>query len=296
MRADLIPLLSNVVSNLSLLRPRGVHVLSSQSESIAALTSAAFAITSLPPSSSIVIMTGFPCLTTSPPTETDGPNGAFALVRCLNKLGHKTLILTNECDYDVMNCVGMTEIEKFPPTSSWTTRDDARLQQIADTKCDHIISIERPGLAADNNYYTMSGRSMNSDVAPLEKLLTIRKPGVSCTAIGDGGIELGMGKVYDRILTSEIPNKKLIGSTISCDNLILCAVSNWGGYALAGAVANSVDCLPSKEEETEILRKVVAAGARDGILRVQGGMTVDGLSLEENLDVLGKIQDLVKNR
>jgi len=54
--------------------------------------------------------------------------------------------------------------------------------------------------------------------------------------------------------------------------------------------------LPSKEEETEILRKVVAAGARDGILRVQGGMTVDGLSLEENLDVLGKIQDLVKNR
>jgi len=76
----------------------------------------------------------------------------------------------------------------------------------------------------------------------------------------------------------------------------VCAVSNWGGYALAGAVANSVDCLPSKEEETEILRKVVAAGARDGILRVQGGMTVDGLSLEENLDVLGKIQDLVKNR
>ena len=49
---------------------------------------------------------------------------------------------------------------------------------------------------------------MNSDVAPLEKLLTIRKPGVSCTAIGDGGTELGMGKV------SELSERALMKTSI----------------------------------------------------------------------------------
>ena len=292
-------------------------------ESAATLFAAAFHIANLPPSSHISILTGFPCLTTVPPTETDGLNGALALARSLIHLGFNVTILTDECNEDVMfaGVAGIGEwsgggrltLESFPPEHKWGDDEATRLIEIATSCCDHVIAIERPSPASDGNCYTMKGRVMNEDVAPLHQLIALaseHNPEVKVTAIGDGGNELGMGKVYDKIIASEIPDAKKIAATVGCDWLIVAAVSNWGGYALGaaaavcrfantkkeerGATSEEVvrTCLPSGEEETAILERVVAAGARDGILKVEGGVTVDGLSLEDNLKVLKEITGL----
>lgn len=45
----------------------------------------------------MAIITGFPCLLKhDPPTETDGPPGAYALARACIALGHKVYLLTDE--------------------------------------------------------------------------------------------------------------------------------------------------------------------------------------------------------
>lgn len=57
--------------------------------------------------------------------------------------------------------------------------------------------------------------------------------------VGDGGNEVGMGKVYDLLTSSEccIKNATDIACVVPTDHLLVCSVSNWGGYALAAACA-----------------------------------------------------------
>jgi hypothetical protein len=46
-----------------------------------------------------------------------------------------------------------------------------------------------------------------------------------------------MGKVYHKILASSIANKEQIACIVPTEHLLVCSVSNWGGYALAAALA-----------------------------------------------------------
>ena len=60
-------------------------------------------------------------------------------------------------------------------------------------------------------------------------------PDITTIGIGDGGNELGMGKVFDKVV-SHVPYGKDIASSVSCDYLITCGVSNWGGFGLAAGI------------------------------------------------------------
>lgn len=137
-----------------------------------------------------------------------------------------------------------------------------------------------------------------------------------------------MGKVYSRLMTSEIKNITNIACVVAADHLIVSSVSNWGGYALAGAVAvlaevkssnpeqyqhlteghperdyAALTCdvpltnfelalqkgMPSAEDEQAICKRMVDAGARDGISG-QRALAVDGMPLEKSIEVLEKIK------
>jgi len=156
-------------------------------------------------------------------------------------------------------------------------------------------------------------------VAPLHKLVGMTRAGkVPFVAIGDGGNELGMGKVLDRIIDNpKISDGDRIGCVVAADHLVAASVSNWGGYALAAGAAvvrahreefggdggdiggelpakrrigEWIDrCLPSERDEVELLDRCVKAGCRDG---VSGKMeaTVDGMPLETSLKCLRDIR------
>ncbi|GMH98860.1 hypothetical protein TrLO_g14200 [Triparma laevis f. longispina] len=275
----------------------------------------------LPQNSTVVILSGFPCcIDRSPPSETDGPPGAFSIARSAVALGLNALILTDECNEDVFISGaaavgdwaggGRLTLESFPPENEWGEDEAKRLIEIVEERCDHVVAIERPGRAKDGSCYTMRGISMDHLLAPLDKVIDLAKQkdaGIVVTAIGDGGNELGMGKVYGQVLSSKkilMPEKCV--SVIGCDNLIVSSVSNWGGFALAagagvvrwqdtkeeGSCAGMVQkCLQSLEEETKILDFCVKAGCRDG---VSGEMesTVDGMSLKISLDCLEEIHEI----
>lgn len=193
----------------------------------------------------VAILTGFPCLLDySPPTETDGPLGAFAIARALIRLGKRAIIITDECNAEcILACAANAgldgthlQLESFPPGEEWTGREDTRLLELAE-EVDMVVAIERTGPAHDGTYRTMRAFDMTKIVAPLERILTAGSKPMRSIGIGDGGNELGMGKVLDKILQSNIPNAHAIACVEATSHLIVSSVSNWGGYALAAAVA-----------------------------------------------------------
>ena len=104
--------------------------------------------------------------------------------------------------------------------------------------------------------------------------------------IGDGGNEIGMGKIPHDTIVRNIPNGDLIHCRVATDHLIVAGVSNWGAYALAAGVAllREVE-LPAElfdpERERAILQTMVDAGPLvDGVTNRQTA-TVDGLSWDE---------------
>ena len=63
-----------------------------------------------------------------------------------------------------------------------------------------VISIERPGMAADGRYYNMSGEDITSHCGIAEPYLVFAP--CPTIAIGDGGNEIGMGNVLSSLSNS----------------------------------------------------------------------------------------------
>jgi len=293
------------------------------------------------PTPVVVILSGFPCCVThDPPTETDGPPGAIAIAKCALGMGYQVILVTDECNqavfqaacdtYNAQHAPSSTssssfQLKVFPSSTKITTQEKEQMKQLAETNCDLIIACERAGPAADGNCYTMRGIDMTSKglIAPLHLIVDMARKRhgdkVPFIAIGDGGNEMGMGKVIDVIRTNpKIQNGSLIGAVTEADYLIAASVSNWGGYALAAAAAvvrqndvngtraNSINttdggdgddwvqkCVPTEDEEVRLLKSIVSKGCRDG---VSGKMeaTVDGMPLETSLSCLRSIRAAAK--
>ncbi|TKC51339.1 hypothetical protein EI555_020775, partial [Monodon monoceros] len=79
---------------------------------------------------------------------------------------------------------------------------------------DHLVAIERTGGAAEGNYYNARKRNAKHLVDAINGLFpAVQKiPGISSAGVGDGGNELGMGKVKEAV-KRHIRN----GDVIACD-------------------------------------------------------------------------------
>lgn len=268
----------------------------------------------LKPPSHVLVLSGFPCCVTQvPPTETDGPPGAIALARAAFHLGHDVTVVTDECNRDVF-AAAMKDLEWateklslacFP--SKLTSNDEERLEELAKS-CGLILACERAGPAGDGNCYTMRGIDMTGLglIAPIHTLME-KAPSVPFLAIGDGGNELGMGKVLAQV-EAHIPKGEKIGCAVAADHLVAASVSNWGGYALAAGAAVMraaqecrsegefatkrsewiTACLPTEADEVALLNRCVDVGCRDGVSG-QVEATVDGMPLETSMEALRSI-------
>jgi D-glutamate cyclase len=278
----------------------------------------------------VVIITGFPCLLDYDiPTETDGPLGALAIAKSCLALGKRVAILTDDCNQQVVtaaieahnahmaqakeymdtdepiNADSRIEFRSFPPGPSFTDSHRHSLEEFM-MNYDTVIAIERPGPSRSGQYFTMRKRDMTGIVSPLDQIITFDKVSIG---IGDGGNEVGIGKVYDKMITSSIPYAPDIACVTATDYLIVASVSNWGGYALSAAVAaliisnqtarsefnnrEIVDLIVSSiDEQIAICQSMVDAGARDGI-SAKCELSVDGMPLDVSLDVLKILRELV---
>ena len=212
----------------------------------------------------VLIVTGFPIPPDNVP-ETDGPPGALALYRAINELGGDAEILTQEEVIRAMMSFQKALSLKFarePDVSSY----------------DLVIFIETPGRAKDGNHYSMSGLPVEGktfDWVAEEA----RAYGVPTIGIGDGGNEIGMGKVRD-LVVKHVPHGEKIASVVETDELILSAVSNWGAYGLIAQASLELgrNLLPDWEEAF-VVRVLVENGLIDGVSK-RREISVDGIPIE----------------
>jgi len=221
----------------------------------------------------VLIGTGFPVVKTF---ETDGPVGAIAFYQTLEKLGATPILV---CGRPISQALA----ERFRVYEIHVGDHDRREYEarhaLTAFRPDAVISIERPGQAADGGYYNMRGESITEHTACFDNFMNLCQ--CPTIAIGDGGNEIGMGKVADALQGLDI-----VASTTDCDELIVADVSNWGAYGIISLLSfwNGRDLL-GEIVPLEILRYISELGSVDGVTRVNQ-LTEDGLDVSEGENVL----------
>lgn len=153
--------------------------------------------------------------------------------------------------------------------------------------------------------HNMRGIVIDEFTAPIHRLfeaVAARRPEVKTIGVADGGNEIGMGAVAWEVARRAIARGPAaeVACRIACDHLILAGVSNFGAYALAGAIAvlrGRPDLVSAwaADSERQLIESLVAAGAVDGVTGASQP-TVDGLPLDEYLATFDAIREEVVGR
>ena len=195
-------------------------------------------------SRSVAVTTGFPaCTEFEVKEETDGLPGALAVCQALVTLGKEvTLVVDEGREKLYTSCVEhMVEVGALEAGSVAVIPFKEAKKMMMDSPpsssrpvYDCLVAIERAGRNSHGTYCTMKGKDISQYVEPIDELFEMaqQNPHITTIGIGDGGNELGMGKVYDSVVKN-IPLGESIACCVSADFLIAAGVSNWAGYALA---------------------------------------------------------------
>jgi hypothetical protein len=256
------------------------------------------------PDAVVAVVTGFYIAHADPPCgETDGPLGALFLARALTTLGiHVALATDSFCQAALQAGVDAAGLGASVPILRLD--NDLEKSLFSDlSPLTHLIALERVGPSRAGRCYSMRGRDITAHMAPAHRLFERNRddgqPGLTTIGIGDGGNEIGMGKISPEVIGRNIPNGELIACRVATDHLIVCGVSNWGAYALAAGVAllRGARLDPSLfdvEKEREYLRIMVEQGPLVDGVTAQQTVTVDGLSFEEYAKPLVRIRDILR--
>lgn len=229
----------------------------------------------------VIIGTGFPVSGTF---ETDGPVGAMALYAALERLGARPIIACSaplaralKDDYEVLELCA----RDLPSAQTEADKQLLALQPQA------VVVIESPGLAADGRYYNMRGEDIFAHSTLFDPFISLAN--CPTIAIGDGGNEIGMGKIGDALAGLDITT-----SITGCDELLVADVSNWGAYGLIAFLAlwAQQDLLASVFP-VELLGYLCARGSVDGVTG-ENTLTEDGLPAQEGIRVIEHLRQLTQ--
>ncbi|HZZ81301.1 MAG TPA: glutamate cyclase domain-containing protein [Gemmataceae bacterium] len=266
----------------------------------------------------LAVVTGFYIPTATPPAgETDGPLGAVHLARALTPLGIRVVLITDDfCERALNAGLGECGLRKQVPVVVLPTPVQAKTMSAAQYRqfvtervppLTHLLAIERVGpshgcdaipVEHRDRCHTMRGLDITDLMSPSHLLFESAPGDLITIGIGDGGNEIGMGKIPRDVIERNIARGGLIACRIPTDHLIVCGVSNWGAYALAAGVhglrgkpLDPVLCDPALE--LQILEVMVEEGELvDGVLG-KPSATVDGLTWQDYAGVLERIGQLV---
>lgn len=267
------------------------------------------------PDPRIAVVTGFYVPRANPPAaETDGPLGAIYLARALVPLGMKMELIveeycrrpleiglemiglasqvpirsTEECDpHSLTHLLALERVGPSHHRESISAQDpdslDAFCESVPESEWDHSHNVRGENIDA------WSGEA-HGLFEQAHDLTTI--------GIGDGGNEIGMGKIPWRVIAKNVPGGALSACRIATDHLIVAGVSNWGAYALALGTLSLLD-VPVKSDlldvhlEQAILEKMVREGPLvDGIKR-EHEATVDGLAFADYVAPLTQAREWI---
>ncbi|WP_209509390.1 MULTISPECIES: glutamate cyclase domain-containing protein [unclassified Ruegeria] len=256
---------------------------------------AADALMAVPEGGTVVLTTGSVSRAWITPDlgENDGPSGAAAIARALVLARNVTCVML--CEETLLPAIQNTcqAAGLFPVTveqaaiakadKSLATivmlpyaTDDADGKAQAETLLaklnpDLLFSTERVGRNEFGVYHSMRGIDYGMGRARVDFLFDLAlERGIPVVAVGDGGNEIGMGKVADHV-KAHVPYGDTcqcgcgggIGAVTGCDVLVTAACSNWGCTAIAAAMAaraGNAKLLHTPNRETLLLDTMVSNG------------------------------------
>jgi hypothetical protein len=284
----------------------------------------------------LAVVTGFFIPHGQPPCgETDGPLGAIFLARALVPLGIKVVLAidafgTHALQVGLAECglekqIPVITLPSFGLATSLTPEAYRRAFFTRAGSLSHLVALERVGpshaLASlqaqlgphgavgetyldflhdapqeeQDRCHSMRGRDITDQTSPAHYLFEQKGP--VTIGIGDGGNEIGMGKVGWDVIRRNIPRGGLVACRVPTDHLIVCGISNWGAYGLAAGVRRLRGLPPGGELfDPDVDRRILQAMVERGPLvdGVTGGQTatVDGINFDrygEKLLAIGKV-------
>lgn len=254
------------------------------------------------PSPAIGLITGFFVPGGNPPAaETDGPAGAALMAAGFARSGLICRLATDTiCQSACRAALGAAGATETPIDA---VAPGGQVDNIIDlwhrSGIDWVIAIERCGPAADGIPRNMRGIDISAFAAPLDRLFSAGP--WRTIAIGDGGNELGMGRVPRPLITQHVPLGDAIGCVVPADFLVTAGVSHWGAYAMLAALACSRPdwsvpishvMVPSLDQT--IVEAMVRDGpAVDGVTLARSA-TIDGLDMTIHHEVLARITALAR--
>src|SRR5947208_4015499 len=267
--------------------------------------------------------------------ETDGPLGALFLARALTPLGIRVVLATDSfCARALEVGLAAAGLRKAVPLVVLPSVEQAGTMSLTDywNACiersgplTHLIALERvgpshtpeslqaqPGTSiADiqqflaevpaehhDRCHTMRGRDITASMSPAHRLFEAadrKEQEIVTIGIGDGGNEIGMGKIPWAVIHRNIPNGGLVACRVPTDHLIVCGVSNWGAYGLASGVrllrgdSGETDLFDVDREEALLEIMVERGRLVDGVSG-QPTVSVDGLTFDRYAEVLKRIR------
>lgn len=266
---------------------------------------------------SVAIVSGFFIPRGDPPAaETDGPLGSLFLAVVLDRLGIETSVITDAHCISAMSAAA--EAMQFPLERILEGPAESCLEEFFQSpsvsKWTHLVSLERVGpshtaesMAAQSRTeatphgdfdrrvpqgnrdrcHNMRGEVIDAHTADLHRLFEFigeHRPQVKTIGIGDGANEIGMGSILWEDLHRRLGGEHSgwVPCRVPTDWTVVAGTSNWGGYALAAAVAflkGKVQVLEpfDGDDQLRILQHIVENGpAVDGVT-LRREPTVDGL-------------------
>jgi hypothetical protein len=286
------------------------------------------------PAPAVGVVTGFFIPHAQPPAgETDGPLGAIFLARALAPLGVRVVLATDafavralevslrECG--LRNEVPLVTLPSPDEAASLSPAEYGRRFADRAGALTHLVALERVGpsytpeelrqRAGDavaaafaagvppehhDRCHSMRGRDITAHMSPAHHLFEGGRPAdVITVGIGDGGNEIGMGKVPWEVIRRNIPGGERLACRTATDRLIVCGVSNWGAYGLAAGVRllrgrGPDDGLFDVARERELLRAMVEEGPLVDGVTGQPTVTVDGLPFERYAAPLRRLAEI----
>ncbi len=240
------------------------------------------------PDTRLLLATGF-LVIGSGRAETDGPLGARAICDAVALAGGQVCVVCDEPTVDVVGAaigqsaqIAVMPIGDDEQARIWSNAQRTRFRANA------VGFIERCGRDATGCFHSMHGKDISAVTARTDHLIS---PAVTSFSIGDGGNEAGFGPFAQALRERGVmpwPSASVV------DELIIASVSNWGGYALAAAIAWTAGLspgavLPDEDRLAGRVRELLNAGAVDGMSGLSEAK-VDGRELESEFAILGELR------
>lgn len=269
----------------------------------------------------VIISSGFVLLPYLPHGESDGPIGAAALARAINKaFGSKILLLTEKVcipslkaacagagiltlDPDVAKEIPSSiTIREFPIDIKGAQREAEEIFEKLDPAA--MITIEKVGRNSKGIYHTSPGGDMSESTAKVDILFDMLRENNKLTiGIGDYGNEIGLGSLIEAVkkiaptaIRCKCPCGGGIVTIVKAKIPVVAAISNWGANGIIAALAlllNDFSILHDPQTECRMIEQACLSGACDGVT-VKPSFSVDGITIEGHMAMNRLLHEVIR--